>query len=204
MDLPIDILKIIMQPIFEITLPHKLYKLRLISKDFKSIIDEYDKGFYVSLKNALGIKNNTYNLLINEKLRKSYINLNLGLKIIVLDDWNINVNTTLKELCYPKWEKKINGWEYTFKEESNKYIKISKTLNKNKLYISCNEYNKDWIKISDLDYEYEYDINTMTDYQVEKNVIEKYKNEMEKMFLVFKKVKSKNTIKWLKQNGELK
>ena len=184
-DLPIDILKIILYPIIEITSINKFYNLRLVSNDFKNIIDKYDKGFYISLRNIIGIRNNAYEILINEKLRKSYINLKLGLKILELDDWVININnTSLKELCYPKWEKNNNTWTYTLKSDANKYIQ------KNNM-----------IKRSNLNYEY--DIKNMSDYEVECNILEKYKNEMEKLFLIFKKIKNNNTIKWLKQNGEL-
>jgi len=181
MNLPIDILKIILYPIFETTLPNKFYKLRLVSKDFKKIVDEYDKGFYISLKNIIGIRNNAYEILINEKLRKSYINLKLGLKILKLDDWVINQNVKLKELCYPKWEKINDEWVYTLKSDSK---------NKNGL-----------IYVSKLYYSHEND--NMSDYEVERNILERYKNEMEKLFLSFKKIKNKNTIQWLKQNGEL-
>jgi len=188
MDLPIDVLKIILYPIIEKIPINKFYNLRLVSKDFKNVIDKYDKGFYISLRNIIGFRNNAYEILINEKLRKSYINLKLGLKILELDDWVINTNnTSLKELCYPKWEKNNNIWTYTLKSDANKYIKK----------------NKEIIKISNLNYEYEYDINNMSDYEVECNILEKYKNEMEKLFIIFKKIKNKNTIQWLKQNGEL-
>ena len=186
-DLPIDVLKIILYPIIEITSINKFYNMRLVSNDFKNIIDKYDKGFYISLRNIIGIRNNAYEILINEKLKKSYINLKLGLKILELDDWVININNTSKELCYPKWEKNNNTWTYTLNSDAKKYIKK----------------NNKWIKISDLNYEYEYDINNMSDYEVECNILEKYKNEMEKLFIIFKKIKNKNTIQWLKQNGEL-
>jgi len=178
-DVPIEILKKIIYPIIEITSINKFYNLRLVSKDFKNVIDEYNRGFYISLRNIIGIRNNAYEILINERLRKSYINLKLGLKIIGLDDWVINTNnTSLKELCYPKWEKNNNTWTYTLKYDANKY----------------NQKDYKWIQIYK---------NNMSDYEVECNVLENYKNEMEKLFIIFKKIKNKNTIKWLKQNGEL-
>ena len=178
-NVPIEILKKIIYPIIEITSINKFYNLRLVSKDFKNIIDEYDKGFYISLRNIIGVRNNTYEILINEKLRKTYINLKLGLKILELDDWIININnTSLKELCYPKWEKNNNKWTYTLNLYDAKKIKK----------------NCKWIKIYK---------NNMSDYEIECNILEIYKNKMEKLFIIFKKIKNKNTIKWLKQNGEL-
>ena len=99
----LDVLKIILNDVGHYVCPMKFYNMRIISKDFKNIIDNYKDGFYFYLINYLRIENGTYNEYINNKLRIDRpITMKHGFKILQLDDWTITDDYEYEQLPYPK------------------------------------------------------------------------------------------------------
>ena len=109
----LDVLKIILNDVGHNVCPMKFYNMRIISKDFKNIIDNYKDGFYFYLINYLRIENGTYNEYINNKLRINRpITMKHGFKILKLDDWKITDDYEHEELPYPKYEENNDGFIY--------------------------------------------------------------------------------------------
>ena len=94
-----DVITYILKLVGNRIMPEEFYKLRLVSKHFKEIIENYQDGFYLGISYSLGIINNRYLNFINDKLkRKKPVTLDMGLKIIKLDDWYIDLFTTYTKI----------------------------------------------------------------------------------------------------------
>ena len=192
-----DVLKIILNEVGHHTCPMKFYKLRIVSKDFKEVIDEYSDGFYHYLKNELYIINNVYKSIIEERiLFNKHISMKMGFNIIKLDDWIIEAdNYTHTILSYPKYEEvKDHNFIYM-----NEYKQEQTRIRKDTKYVDAN------------------------DYEITMNIREKYYNMMIKYNFKFQNIRKKNieykygyfmqkysnpnpyenAITWLKNNGEL-
>ena len=167
-----DILKIILNNVGHNICPMKFYNMRIVSKDFKNAIDGYKDGFYFYIKNYIGINNKSYNLLINNKLRiNKPISIKFGWKILHLDDWFVSKDYKCKELPYPK-----------YKEYNGNYI-YERTLS-NKPVVS----------------RYSLNLPVELDYNIEKNILEKYYNIMMKYNIIFDNIKNDKVNKWILNN----
>ena len=106
-----EVLRIILNNVGHSTCPIKFYNMRIVSKDFRDVIDDYKDGFYFYIRNYLGVENNTYDEYINNKLRINRpITMKHGFIIIHLDDWTISDDYEYEQLSYPKYEEKHNGF----------------------------------------------------------------------------------------------
>ena len=177
-DIMINILTIIGQNI----MPHEFYKLRKVSKQYRDIIDMYNSGFYLPIKNTIGIINHTYTNIINMKLDKNLpVTMSFGFKIIGLDDWSINPDVyVLKKLPYPKWTKD-NSSKWVYKNR-NSLVEYNSNLTENE-YV----YEPKFINIGIL----------------ENNITELYKNKMEDLKKKISMASCKKTLIWFHRNGEL-
>ena len=192
-----DVLKIILNEVGHHTCPMKFYKLRIISKAFKDVIDAYSDGFYHYLKNELFIINNVYKSIIEERvLFNKHISMKMGFNIIKLDDWTIEAdNYTHTILSYPKYEE-VKDHNFIYMKE---YKQEQTRIRKEQKYLDAN------------------------DYEITMNIREKYYNMMIKYNFKFQNIGKKNTeykygyfmqkysnptpyenvVTWLKNNGEL-
>ena len=85
--------------------------MRIVSRDFRDVIDDYKDGFYFYIRNYLEVENNTYDEYINNKLRINRpITMKHGFKILRLDDWTISDDYEYEQLSYTKYEEKHNGF----------------------------------------------------------------------------------------------
>ena len=192
-----DVLKIILNEVGHHTCPMKFYELRIVSKAFKDVINEYSDGFYHYLKNQLFIINNVYKSIIEERiLFNKHISMKMGFNIIKLDDWIIEAdNYTHTILSYPKYEEvKDHNFIYM-----NEYKQEQTRIRKDTKYVDAN------------------------DYEITMNIREKYYNMMIKYNYKFQNIRKKNieykygifmqkysnpnpyenVVTWLKNNGEL-
>ena len=102
-----EVLRIILNNVGHNTCPSKFYNMRIVSKDFRNVIDDYKGGFYFYIRKYLGVENNTYDEYINNKLRIDRpITMKHGFKILHLDDWTLSGSYKYDQLSYPKYEKK--------------------------------------------------------------------------------------------------
>ena len=106
-----EVLRIILNDVGHNTSPIKLYNMRIVSREFRDVIDDYKDGFYFYIRNYLGIDNNTYDGYINNKLRiNKPITMKHGFKILHLDDWGVSDKYKHEQLPYPKYEGKNDGF----------------------------------------------------------------------------------------------
>ena len=199
--LNLEVMKIILDEVGHHTCPIKFYKMRMISKSFKSIIDNYTDGFYHYFKNEFGICNNTYKSIIESKINIGRpISMKYGFSIIKLDDWSILMDKyKYGFLSYPKYveiKDHVFVYMYEYKNISNNRYP-STTANQ---------------RVS----------HGHSDNEIEMNIKEKYYNLMEKYEIIFANIKRKNIeygnfikkysnsnpyeniVIWLRNNGELK
>ena len=176
-----DIYQLIIDYLGLVILPDKLYKLRIVCKQFKKCIDNFKKGFCLGLFNEIGINTNTYTDWINKNylLNNNPLNFKSGLNIINLDNWNLK-KKTIPVYPYPKWEK--NGFRWVF------------ILNK----MHWNNKKQKWIN----SYKKKIKVNNLEDHMIEWYIIEYYKNKYEYYLDKFYLINNKKTLKWIKQNGE--
>ena len=175
----------------------KFYGLRIVSKAFKDVINEYSDGFYHYFKNELFIINNVYKSIIEERiLFNKHISMKMGFNIIKLDDWIIEAdNYTHTILSYPKYEE-VKDHNFIYMKE---YKQEQTRIRKDTKYVDAN------------------------DYEITMNIREKYYNMMIKYNYKFQNIRKKNmeykygifmqkytnlnpyenVVTWLKNNGEL-
>ena len=133
-----EVLKIILNDVGHNVCPIKFYNMRLVSRDFRNIIDDYKDGFYFYIINYLRLNNCSYNdEFINSKLRiNKPISMKFGFKILHLDDWYISENYEYKQLPYPKYVKINDDYIYVLED------KLIEPLVINEYAIEINEYEK--------------------------------------------------------------
>ena len=113
-----EVLRIILNNVGHITCPIKFYNMRIVSRDFRDVIDDYKDGFYFYIRNHLRVENNTYDEYINNKLRiNKPITMKHGFKILHLDDWTISEDYKYGQLSYPKYDEKNNGFVWVTEGE---------------------------------------------------------------------------------------